>query len=90
MPNPHQILHKCKFSLLTTPLFGARRASSDCPSNTPPHSFFFQLQHANFLVAACMWDLVPRPGIEPGPPCIGSVESYPLDHQGSPCPGNTS
>ena len=22
-----------------------------------------------------------------GAPCVGSVESYPLDHQGSPCPG---
>ena len=22
------------------------------------------------LVAACMWDLVPRPGIEPGPPAL--------------------
>ena len=22
-----------------------------------------------------MWDLIPRPGIEPGPPCIGSAES---------------
>ena len=30
-----------------------------------------------------MRGLVPRPGIEPGAPCIGSVESYPLDHQGS-------
>ena len=32
------------------------------------------------LVAACMRDLVPRPGIEPGPPCVRSTESYPLDH----------
>ena len=24
------------------------------------------------LVAACMWDLVPRPGIEPGPPALGA------------------
>ena len=31
-----------------------------------------------------MWDLVPRPGIEPRPPAFGSVESRPLDHQGSP------
>ena len=23
------------------------------------------------LVAACMWDLVPRPGIEPRPPALG-------------------
>ena len=31
-----------------------------------------------------MRDLVPQPGIEPGLPCIGSSESYPLDHRGSP------
>ena len=24
------------------------------------------------LVAACMWDLVPWPGIEPGPPALGA------------------
>ena len=30
-----------------------------------------------------MQDLVPQPRIEPRPPCIGSVESYQLDHQGS-------
>ena len=24
------------------------------------------------LVAACMWDLVPRPGIEPRPPALGA------------------
>ena len=31
-----------------------------------------------------IWDLIPWPGIEPGPPAL-SVESEPLDHQGSPC-----
>ena len=30
-----------------------------------------------------MWDLVPQPGIKAWI-CIGSVESQPLDHQGSP------
>ena len=30
-----------------------------------------------------MWDLVPPPGIEPGPPALG-VQSQPLDHQGGP------
>ena len=30
-----------------------------------------------------MWDLVPRPRIEPLAPCTGSAESCPLDHQGS-------
>ena len=33
---------------------------------------------------ACMRDLVPLPGIEPGPPALGSLESYPLGHHGSP------
>ena len=23
------------------------------------------------FVAACVWDIVPRPGIEPGPPALG-------------------
>ena len=38
------------------------------------------------IVVACMQDLVPRPGFKPGPhpALIGSAESYPLDHQGSP------
>ena len=37
------------------------------------------MQHAGFLVvacgllvAACMWDLVPRPGIKPGFPALGA------------------
>ena len=42
------------------------------------------LRHVGFLVAACVRDLFPRPGIKPGPPSLGSAESYPLDHQGSP------
>ena len=29
------------------------------------------------------WDLVPWPVIQPGVPCLGSTESWPLDHQGS-------
>ena len=36
------------------------------------------------LVAACMWDLVPWPRDWTQAPCIGSMESYPLDLQGSP------
>ena len=31
-----------------------------------------------------IWDLVSRPGIEPGPAAFGSMESQPLDRQGSP------
>ena len=30
------------------------------------------LRHAGFLVAACMWDLVPRSGMEPRPPELGA------------------
>ena len=29
------------------------------------------MQHAAFLVAACTWDLVPQPGIEPRPLALG-------------------
>ena len=36
------------------------------------------------FVAACMRDLVPGPGIEPGLPALGERSLYPLDHQGSP------
>ena len=35
------------------------------------------------LVSACMQDLVPQLEIEPGPFGTGSVESYPLNHQGN-------
>ena len=43
-------------------------------------------RHAGSFYSCGMWDLVPRPGIKPGPPPprIGSAESQPLDHQGSP------
>ena len=30
------------------------------------------MQHVNVLVAVCMWDLVPQPGIEPWPPALGA------------------
>ena len=30
------------------------------------------------------WGMHVGSGIKPGPPCIGSTESYPLHHQGSP------
>ena len=30
------------------------------------------MQLASSLVEACMWDLIPRPGIEPGPPALGA------------------
>ena len=29
------------------------------------------LRHVD-SVAACMWDLVPQPGLEPGPPALGA------------------
>ena len=31
-----------------------------------------------------IWDLVPGLGVEPGPPCIESTESHPLDHREVP------
>ena len=30
------------------------------------------LRHVRSLVAACMWDLVPGPEIEPGPPALAA------------------
>ena len=34
--------------------------------------FFFLVAACGLLVAACMWDLVPWPGIEPRPPALGA------------------
>ena len=42
------------------------------------------LQCADFLVAACMWDLVPRPGIEPRLPTLGLWTLTPWTTMGSP------
>ena len=48
-------------------------------------SFFFFFTYLFWLRHAACKILVPRPGIEPAPPYIGSSESYKsLDHQGSP------
>ena len=50
----------------------------------------YLLRHMGSLIVAfelfscCTWDLVSWPGIEPRLPCIGNVESWPLDHQGNP------
>ena len=41
------------------------------------------LRHADFLVAACMRDLAPDQGSNPGP-LHWERKSYSLDHQGSP------
>ena len=30
------------------------------------------MRQVGSLVVACMWDLVPLPGIEPGPPALGA------------------
>ena len=35
-------------------------------------------------LSCSMWNLVPWSGIEPGAPCVGSAESWPLNHQGGP------
>ena len=46
------------------------------------------LQCGTQILHCSTWDLVPWPGIEPRPyPCVGSVESQPLNHQGSPSSG---
>ena len=37
----------------------------------------------HWVFSCGMLDLVPWPAIEPGTPCIGSLESQPLAHQGS-------
>ena len=47
--------------------------------------FSFYKYYLAMPVLSCgMQELVPWLGIKPGPPCIGSTESQPLGHQGSP------
>ena len=53
------------------------------------HSISFRSQFKSFFFFFCHTPclcgiLVPRPGIEPETPWIGSMESSPLDYQGSP------
>ena len=48
------------------------------------------LEHAASIVAVCglccgRWDIRSQTRDRTPLPCIGSRESYPLDHQGSPC-----
>jgi len=44
----------------------------------------FRVFSCNIRILSCgMWDLVPWSGMESWTPCIGSMESLPLDHQGS-------
>ena len=43
----------------------------------------FHLHHSTWTLSCSMWDLVSWPGIEPQATCTGSMEPYPLDHQGS-------
>ena len=35
-------------------------------------------------LSCSIWDLVPSPGIEPGPPALGAQSVSQFDHQGSP------
>ena len=42
------------------------------------------LQCVGFLIAACMWDLVPRPGTEPRLPALGLWTLTPWTTMGSP------
>ena len=49
-------------------------------------SFFHFKKNLTELGCHCnMWGLVPWPGGQTRVPCVGSTESYPLGHQGSPC-----
>lgn len=52
-----------------------------CPNNKRAQPFFF------FPFPPCgMWDLVPRPGIEPGPPALGRAKSAAAQAAGPPQP----
>ena len=48
-------------------------------------SFLKIFVYLTVLDLSCgMWDLFPRPGIKLEPPCIGSMETQPLNHLGCP------
>lgn len=53
-------------------------------STNPQTFFYFSLfwlcrvsAGARWMFSCSMWDPVPQPGIEPGPPCIGPLEKFP-------------
>ena len=53
-------------------------------STNPQTFFYFSLfwlcrvsAGARWMFSCGMWDPVPQPGIEPGPPCIGPPEKFP-------------
>ena len=60
----------------------AQRGSITCPSPIAAGVLFIYLAAPGLRCG--MWDPVHRPGNKPGPPCLGSMESWLLDHQGSP------
>ena len=89
-PKPGQFARLCVLFVCSAPglppqLYGAPFPLGFCFLVTsvlyiwPSFLFFFFLPPP----MAC-GILVPRPGIEPTPASIGSAESSPLDHQGSP------
>ena len=67
----------------------------NCVKFSPEHKplFFYKAFLILILFShLCFWPhctayriLVPQPGVEPVPPALKGAESYPLDHQESPC-----
>ena len=55
---------------------------SNCGTRALGHAGWVVVVYGLNCPMACRI-LVPRPGIEPGPPVL-RAQSYPLDHQGSP------
>ena len=81
----------CKLTVFVTPLLFFLKKKSylsvPCLSYSMWESLAIACGIYNYSIQtlSChMWDLVPWPGIEPRPPCIGTVKSEPLNHQGSP------
>ena len=80
----------CKLSFCNSPSFFFKKKSYlsvPCLSYSMWESLAIACGIYNYSIQtlSChMWDLVPWPGIEPRPPCTGTVKSEPLNHQGSP------
>ena len=77
-PSLHPIVPTCSCTSHTI-LKGRGRGLSTCLRVVffKKNIYLFRLRQVLvsvciLLVVACMWDLVPRPGIEPGPPALGA------------------
>jgi len=70
-------------SSLTSDAAGALAVKALSPNQSTARVFLTVTLHIYLTVPGCsiqtlscdLWDIVPCPGIEPGPPCIGRVES---------------